>query len=103
MLAGLWDNLQTRAQRGGQGGHNSLGGETPKNPNSVTICNSQILFSIQHICSERPFLCDKGMAIPQIKFGFFLAFKNQLSLFLASFRALLGFLLKFSSGNPGQK
>jgi len=36
------------------------------------------------------------MTIPQIKYGFFLAFKRSVWLFLA----LFGFLLKFSSDNP---
>ena len=39
------------------------------------------------------------MAILQIKFGFFLAFKQSLWSFLASFEHYLA-LLKFSSGNP---
>jgi len=46
------------------------------------------------------FLCDNGMAIPQIKFGFFLAFKQSVWPFSGLFLALFGFLLKFSSGNP---
>jgi len=45
------------------------------------------------------FLCDNGMAIPQIKFGFFLAFKQSVWPFSGLFLALFGFLLKFSSGN----
>jgi len=44
--------------------------------------------------------CDKEMAIPQIKFGFFLAFKQSVWPFSGLFSALFGFLLKFSSGNP---
>jgi len=44
--------------------------------------------------------CDKGMAIPHIKFGFFLAFKQLVWPFSGLFLALFGFLLKFSSGNP---
>ena len=39
---------------------------------------------------------DKGMEIPQIKFGFFLAFKQS----VWPFFALFGFLLIFSCGNP---
>jgi len=42
------------------------------------------------------FLCDKGMALPQIKFVFFLAFRQSVWPFLA----LFGFLLKVSSSNP---
>jgi len=38
--------------------------------------------------------------MPQIKFGFFLAFKQSLRLFYGRFFALFGFLLTFSSGNP---
>jgi len=40
------------------------------------------------------------MAIPQIKFGFFLAFKQAVYPFSGLFLAFFGFLLKFSSGNP---
>jgi len=40
------------------------------------------------------------MAIPQIKFGFFPAFKQSLWPFSGLFSGLLGFLLKFSCGNP---
>ena len=46
------------------------------------------------------FLCDKRMAIPQIKFDFFLAFNPSVWPFSDLFLALFGFLLKFSSGNP---
>jgi len=41
------------------------------------------------------------MAILQIKFGFFLAFKQSAWHFFGLFFVLFGFLLKFSSGNPG--
>jgi len=40
------------------------------------------------------------MAIPQIKFGFFLVFKQALWPFSGLFLAFFGFLLKFLSGNP---
>jgi len=40
------------------------------------------------------------MAILQIKFGFFLTFKQSVWPFFGLFFALFGFLLKFSSGNP---
>jgi len=39
------------------------------------------------------------MAIPQIKFGFFLAFKQSVWPFPGLFLALFGFLLKLLSGN----
>ena len=45
--------------------------------------------------------CGKGMAIPQIKFGFFLAFKQSVWPVFGLFIVLFGFLLKFSSDNPG--
>jgi len=48
------------------------------------------------------FFCDKGMAIPQIKFGFFLAFKQSVWPFSGLFLALFGFLSKFSFGNPAE-
>jgi len=41
--------------------------------------------------------------MPQIKFDFFLAFKQSVWPFPGLFLALLGFLLKFSSGNPEGK
>jgi len=44
--------------------------------------------------------CGKGKAIPQIKFGFFLAFKQSVWPFSGLFLALFGFLLKFSTGDP---
>jgi len=44
--------------------------------------------------------CDKGMAIPHIKLGVFLAFKQSVWPFSGLFLALFGFLLKFSSRNP---
>jgi len=47
------------------------------------------------------FLCDNGKAIPHIKFGFFLAFNQSVWPFSGFFLALFGFLLKFSSDNPG--
>jgi len=46
------------------------------------------------------FFGDKGIAIPQLKFGFLLAFKQSIRPFAGLFLALFGFLLKFSSGNP---
>jgi len=46
------------------------------------------------------FLCDKETTIPQIKFGFFLAFKQSVWTFSGLFLALFGFLLNFLSGNP---
>jgi len=46
--------------------------------------------------------CDKGMAIPQIRFGFFLAFEQYVWPFSDLFLALFGYLLKFSSGNPAR-
>jgi len=48
------------------------------------------------------FLCDKGMAIPQIKFGFFLTFKQSVWPFSGLLLALFGFLLNFSSGIPDE-
>jgi len=54
-----------------------------------------------YACNLRVF-CDKGMAIPHIKFGFFLAFKQLVWPFSGLFLALFGFLLKFPSGNPGK-
>ena len=44
------------------------------------------------------FVCDKGRAMPQVKFGFFLAFNQFVWLFSGLFLVLFGFLLKFSSG-----
>jgi len=44
--------------------------------------------------------CDIGMAIPQIKFVFFLAFKQSVWSVSGLFLAFFGFLLNFSSGNP---
>jgi len=44
--------------------------------------------------------CFKGIAIPQIKFGFFLAFKQWAWPLSGLFLALFGFLLQLSSGNP---
>jgi len=43
------------------------------------------------------------MPIPQIKFDFFLAFKQSVWCYSGLFLALLGIFLKFLSGNPGQK
>jgi len=37
------------------------------------------------------FLCDKEIAIPQAKFGFFLAFKQSVGIFLASISHCLAF------------
>jgi len=48
------------------------------------------------------FFCDKGIAIPQKRFGFFLAFEQCVWPFFDLFLALFGFLLKFSSGNPAR-
>jgi len=42
------------------------------------------------------------MAIPQIRFGFFLTFEKGVWPFFGLFLALFGFLLKFSSGNPAK-
>jgi len=47
------------------------------------------------------FFCDKGIAILRTKFGSFLALKQSVWHFFGLFSALFGFLLKFSSGNPG--
>jgi len=47
------------------------------------------------------FLCDKRTAIPKINLAFFLAFYQSVRPFSGLFLALLGFLLKFFSGNPG--
>ena len=44
--------------------------------------------------------CNKGMAISQIKSGFFLVFKQLVWRFSGLFFALFDFLLKLSSGNP---
>jgi len=40
------------------------------------------------------------MTIPQIQFGFFMAFKQSVWRFYGLFLALFGFLLNCSSGNP---
>jgi len=47
------------------------------------------------------FLCDKGMAIQQINFGFFLAFTQSIWHFSVFFLAFFGFLLNFSCSIPG--
>jgi len=47
------------------------------------------------------FFCDKGIAIPQVKFGFFSGLQMVGLAFSGLFLALFCFLLKFSSGNPG--
>ena len=46
------------------------------------------------------FLCDKGITMPQTKFGLFLVLKYSVWPFSGLWSALFGFLLKFSSGNP---
>jgi len=45
------------------------------------------------------FLCDKGIAMPQRKFGYFLALTQSVWPFSVLSLALFGFLLKLSSGN----
>ena len=45
--------------------------------------------------------CDKRMAILQIKFGYFSGLETVGLAFFGLFFALFGFLLEFSSGNPG--
>ena len=48
------------------------------------------------------FLWQRKGQISQTKFGLFLAFNHLVWLFSGLFLALFGFLLKFSTGNPGQ-
>ena len=46
------------------------------------------------------FCCDKGIAMPRTKFGFFLGLKYSVWPFSGLVLALFGFFLRFSSGNP---